>query len=535
MPGPGTRTQPQMPHRTMPTPTVGTTRARTGPTALLAVLALLLPVAAAGNGWEHGSVPFPALLSALSAEDPGLRARAAESLGFRGQPEAVGPLLEAWAKPELLPEVRGAIVTALGRLGDPGALPALRDCLAGERDDRVRGGCAAALGAIGDEAALPDLFAVLEADSSVLVIAETVDALGGFSSAPAVERLAAIAAGPDPGLAARAVAALGRTGAAAAAAPVLAALDRAEGEQERAIAVEALGRLAVPEAADPLSRLLARSDDPALKIRIAVALGAIREGSARASLVALLDDPLPAVQWYALDSLAALGEAAVAPDFIAYAGGLAEARRAGRIEDWLADPHPALAALSLETRVLTLLAEMDAPSALDLFLDAAMPLEVPRGSGAGLALANGVYQLRRAGLLGLGYTRAPERAGAALRGAEGIGDPDPRLRAVALRSLAVLGAAGTVETALGGLRDGAAEMRWTAAMVLGRLGDRRAEPALIAALGDTHGEVRRQAAASLGFLGAVAARPALERLAREDPRAAVRAQAAASLRALAGG
>ncbi len=519
----------------MPTPGAVARRARAGAAALSAVLAALLPIAAGGNGWEHGSVPFPALLSALTAEDAGLRARAAESLGFRGQREAVGPLLEAWARPEPLPEVRGAIVTALGRLGDPGALPALRTCLAAERDDRVRGGCAGALGAIGDVAALPDLFAVLEADPSVLVIAETVDALGGFSSAPAVERLAAITEGSDPGLAARAVAALGRTGAPAAAAPVLAVLDRAEGAQERAIAVEALGRLAAPAAAEPLAEVLARTDDPALKIRIVVALGAIREGSARASLAALLGDPLPAVQWYALDSLAALGEAGVAPDLIAYAGGLAEARRAGRIEDWLADPQPVLAALSLETRALALLTEMDAPAALDLFLDAAMPLEVPRDSGAGLALANGVYQLRRAGLHGLGYARARERAGAALRGTKGIGDPDPRLRAVALRSLAVLGAAGTVEAALAGLRDGAAEMRWTAAMVLGRLGDRHGEAALIAALGDTHGEVRRQAAASLGFLGAVAARPALERLATDDPRAAVRAQAAASLRALAGG
>ncbi len=284
-----------------------------------------------------------------------------------------------------------------------------------------------------------------------------------------------------------------------------------------------------------MTRLLEETAEPALKIRIAVALGAIREGSARGSLVALLAEPVPAVQWYALDALAALEDPAAVPDLSAFAHRLAATRRGRSIEDMLSEPEIVLANLSLEARTLTLLAELDAPAALDLLLDAGAPVSVRRDSSAGLALANGFYQLRRTALYGLAYTRAPERAGALLVGAAGIGDPDPRLRAVALRSLAVLAAPGAVEAALAGLSDGEPETRWTAAMALGRLADPRAEGPLIAALADPHGEVRRQAAASLGFLGAVAAKPALELLAASDPRASVRAEAAAALRVLAGG
>jgi HEAT repeat protein len=249
----------------------------------------------------------------------------------------------------------------------------------------------------------------------------------------------------------------------------------------------------------------------------------------------LLAEPVPAVQWYALDALAALKDPAAVPDLRVFAYRLAAARRSRSIEDMLAEPEIVLANLSLETRALALLAELDAPAALDLLLDATEPVSVPRNSGAGLALANGFYQLRRTALYGLAYTRAPEQAGELLLGAAGLGDPDPRLRAVALRSLAVLGAPGAVETALASLSDDAPEPRWTAAMALGRLADPRAEGPLIGALADPHGEVRRQAAASLGFLGAVAAKPALELLAAGDPRASVRAEAAATLRLLAGG
>ena len=128
----------------------------------VAALALFLLVApsAHGNGWEHGTVPFGALLSALQSEDPSLRARAAESLGYRGQGEAVEPLLEALARPEPERAVRGAIAAALGRLRNAAALPALLECLAAEREDTVRGECATALGVIGDVRALPALLDV---------------------------------------------------------------------------------------------------------------------------------------------------------------------------------------------------------------------------------------------------------------------------------------------------------------------------------------------------------------------------------------
>jgi HEAT repeat protein len=499
-----------------------------------ACLVVLLPAVTWANGWEHGAVPLPALLSALAAEDPGLRARAAESLGYRGQPEAVEPLMEAFAA-EPQSEPRAAMATALGRIAEAAAVPLLSDCVEDERDDRVRASCAAALGGIGDADALPALFAAIEDDPSILVVSEAVDALGGFGDPETVTRLAEIAAGGDRSLAARAIASLGRTGAPEAAAPLLTLLEDAPSDEQRARIVEALGRLAVPKAAGPLTALLESTQDPVLKIRIAVALAAIRDGGTRPALAALLKDPVPAVQWYALEGLAALKDPGAAGDLVAFARSLAEQRRALAPEQALAEPERALAALSLETRALSVLTELDAPAARDLFLAAAEQAEAPSGGAAGLALANGMYQLRRAALYGLAYTRAAERAGAFLAGPAGIGDPDPRLRAVALRSLAALGAPAAKDAALKSLEDESPEMRWTAAMVLGRMSGAGAEPALIAALGDLHGEVRRQAAASLGYLGAVAARPALEELAANDPRAAVRAEAVAALRMLTGG
>lgn len=45
--------------------------------------------AASANGWEHGAIPFDALVKALNDGDTITRLQAAHSLGARGQSEAV--------------------------------------------------------------------------------------------------------------------------------------------------------------------------------------------------------------------------------------------------------------------------------------------------------------------------------------------------------------------------------------------------------------------------------------------------------------
>ena len=124
-------------------------------------------------------------------------------------------------------------------------------------------------------------------------------------------------------------------------------------------------------------------------------------------------------------------------------------------------------------------------------------------------------------LYGLGYS-ASRRAVGVLEGADGIGHPDPRLRAVAVRSLAVLDAPGATTRLVPVLRDPVAEVRWTAAMALGRLRNAGAVDALIERLDDGYGEVRRQAALALGYIGEPRSSLPLAQLAIDEPVASVR-------------
>ena len=160
----------------------------------LSSLALLLGVAsvpgpAGANGWEHAAIPFDALVEALGFERPEVRSSAARSLGFRGQPSAVAPLLAALAAPEENPHVRGALYSALGRLGDNRALPALFSCLTEETRPELRADCATALGRLGDGAALGRLLDALKGESKILVRMALVDALGHFGEPEAVAAL----------------------------------------------------------------------------------------------------------------------------------------------------------------------------------------------------------------------------------------------------------------------------------------------------------------------------------------------------------
>jgi len=472
--------------------------------------------AAPGNGWEHGAVPFAALLKALEDGDAYLRQRAAESLGYRGQPEAVGPLLARLARPEPDPRVRSAIYVALGSLADPRAVAPLGACLAEEDREEVRGDCALALGLLADPAGQPLLLDAL-ADDSILVRSRATDALGSFSTAEAVDALVALL--DERGLRARAIRALGGTGRDEAVAPLLAILGAPESANEQLAAIDALGRLAASAARAPLTRLLDRTDEPLTRARIAIALGAIRDGRSLPTLVSLLDDAQTETRALAIDGLRALGDPEAAEPIIELCNAI-EARWRGA--DLMASPEDALNDLALEEAALRALVDLDPVAAGPAFAAAAARRALPRDSQAALLLAEAVYQLRRTALRGLGYSAAPEAFDDLAAASQ---DADARLRAVAVRSLGVLGQDGTTARLLPRLADEAAEVRWMAAEVLGRIKDQSAAPALLAALGDSVSEVRRQAALALGYLDARAARADLAALAESDPDEKVRAAA----------
>jgi HEAT repeat protein len=486
--------------------------------AVLLVLCLLVPTAARANGWEHAAIPFKALIRGLGEEAAETRARAAESLGFRGQVEAVAFLLKALRAPESDHAVRRALYTALGRLGDRAAVPDLHACLDKESREEMRGACVQALAAIGDPESLPMLLRALQEDRHPLIQARLVTALGRFPQPASIRTLTALLTGDsEPAVRLAAIRSLGETGAESALEPLLAALASADAD-ERAIVVEALGRLGHRGATEPLTKLLDRSEEPALRSRIVIALAALRDGGAYPVLVGLLADEVPAVRFYAVRGLRELGQPEAAGPLVSLYQDLAVPLETPETIEGLAR---LLAAISLQVEVLRALTELDPAKGLPAFLDAAGGSAPPRNSQTALRIAEALYERRRVALYGLGYTGSPE-AGALLAGPAGLDDEDPRLRATAVRSLGVLGLGDAVGQVLPMLEDEAAEVRWTAAMVLGRLADSAAAAPLAARLSDRHGEVRRQAALALGYLGDTRMRETLLELADDDPSQRVR-------------
>ena len=488
---------------------------------LLCGVLLALPAASGANGWEHGTVPFEALVTALESESADMRGRAAQSLGYRGEARGVAPLLALLERAEPSHRVRSTAYAALGRLADPRALPVLRGCLRDEAREEIRGECVAALGGVGNPESLELVIGAFRSDSHPLVRDRAIDALGRFARPESVAVLADLLAGDDPSRRRRAIAALGRTGLHEAVAPLLARLGEAGTTAERAVIVEALGRLRDPSALDALLAELDRVRDGALRIRITIALGAVRAPSAYDALVRMLHDPLPAVRFHAVRGLGELGEPAAAGDLARLYHELAESLAGRDFESLAADAPAVVTALGLQIETLRALVALDAPRGVEAFIDGAASPAVPRDSQTALRIAEGFYERRRMALHGLGYS-ASRRAVGVLEGADGIRHPDPRLRAVAVRSLAVLNAPGAAARLVPVLRDPVPEVRWTAAMALGRLRHASAADALIERLDDEFGEVRRQAALALGYIGEPGAGLPLAQLAIDEPVASVR-------------
>ena len=517
---------------------IGKPHRAAGVLVLALVVLLATPRPAPANGWEHGAVPFEVLIEALSFDSPAVREQAAHSLGFRGQAEAVGPLLERLALPEPDGTVRQSIYTALGQLGAADSLAALASCLTEESSTTIRARCIGALGGLGSAQALDVILGALARTTDALVRDHGVDALGAFDHHRAVAALTELLrAGGGAALRDRILLALGRTGSEEAAAPLLHAFETANDDAERFAALHGLAALRSPTASAVLSAALERAGDPRLRAAIAAALGASRDGDAADTLLALLDDPIPVVRHVAVDGLQALRIRRAALPLAALAGREAATLAGRRAADLVADRRRTLAALGLQVRALRAAVALDAESAAEAVLDAARPLAVPRNATAGLEIAAAVYQRRRIALHGLGYAQGAHReaAVALLLGPGGIGDADARLRAVAVRSLGVLdapGAADRIRPLLGG--DPSVDVRMTAARVLGLLHDHRSAAALLAALDDPHALVRKEAALALGYLRAPAARAALLILARQDRASAVRDAAAYALTLLPG-
>ena len=496
--------------------------------AALAVLLALPPRGdAAANGWEHAGIPYDALISALRYEDPAVRKRAAHTLGHRGQKEAVPHLLAALARPEPDHGVRSRIYLALGRLEEPSAATVLLDCLDRESREELRGDCAWALGGLRGDRARDRLIAILGRDEHVLVKRRAVEALGRHGDGAAVAALAATALGDGAAggtrdtLLPHTIAALGRTGHANAAAPLLVLLDRASSEREALPIVRALAGIGAATAKGPLTALLGRARDPRLRSALAVALASVGDRDTAATMTRLLADPSPMVQHAAIRALATRGHRDRAPAVAAYARGLAAKLFARAGPNRSGDAARVVAEASLLDAALRALIALDAGRGQDVLLTASRRREAARATTADIVVANALYRVRRTAIHGLGYTDS-DAAAAFLAGPDGLNDPDSRLRAAAVRSIAVLGRRDAAAAIVAALTDSRVEVRMAAARALGRLGDRRAAAPLIGRLADRHAQVRRLAAESLGYLADPAARPPLRQSAARDASPIVR-------------
>lgn len=517
----------------------------------LVLVACLPPTPAAANGWEHGAIPYEALVTGLQQGDAATRRQAAISLGHRGDRRALAPLLAALQRPEPEAEVREAAWLSLGQLGRPrdvglpgasqpadaaargAAEQALRDCPRRETRTELQAACATALGDWDTPGALQTLLQLLNAaDLPVLVRARAVDALGRRGDAAAVAALARIATGTIPALRPRAVAALGRTRHPEAAAPLLQALRAAGDDADRVRAVQALAQIGAPTAAQPLAELLRSATAPALRYELTTALAAVRGADLRQVLTQQLDDPTPAVRLAAIDGLRQQAARSAVPALAALAGRELDAlsaalkQPAGEAGGTAAETLPAVAQAGLAAAALQAIHELDAPAGSAVLLRAARwPVPGPQASPA---QANAIYQLRRVAWYGLGYTKSTA-ARQWLASSAALREDDARLRAVAVRSLGVLGAADELLRQPALWRDDEAEVRWTVAEVAGLGRITKAEPLLLRQLDDPHALVRKAAVDALGWLHARGASARLRQLQARDEDDRVRAAAGVAL------
>lgn len=497
--------------------------------ALTAVLAALLaPPAAHANGWQWHSIPRDSLLAGLADESPAYRSFAARAFGYRRDREVIGRLIAMLDSADETVPVKTEIMRALGRIGDRGAVPALTRILRQDEISKLREEAADALGELAAPETLPELLEALERERDLVVLTQVVAALGSFPEPSAIAALSRQSrTAKARTLRRRAILALGRTGSAAAAPPLIEALARARSDRARAEVVGALARTRAPAARAPLIALLGRTTSAALRVHITMALGAIAGGSAAPTLIDLLEDEVSAVRFHAIQGLAQAGDPRAVEPLTALYQRLAERHAGLDAAQILGDPIPYLSALSLRFEIVRALVALNAPAARAVLLDAAGRRDFPRDSSLALRLTEGVYELRRAAIHGLGYSESSEAA--RFIAAEPLEDRDFRLRAAAVRALGVLGQADVVAALIPRLGDETAEVRWETAFVLGRLGDQGAVRPLLGRLSDDHPEVRTQALLSLGYLGAAAAAAAIEAVAADDAEAKVREAARAAL------
>lgn len=217
------------------------------------------------SGWDSDPQAYAALIEALRDTSATVRTRAAEALGKMGNPGAVPALLEAMPRPEQLrdrgaTEQAGLWITALFRLNQRAATPAVL-ALARHPDPELRWQVANYFYRTRDPSGAEVLEGLLN-DWHPRVRRHACRALGALQDPSASATLADKLEDPDPGVRIDAARALGNLGTPAGTPGLLRKLSALEGKADppsvklRAEIVQALGELRDPAAADALTRFL---------------------------------------------------------------------------------------------------------------------------------------------------------------------------------------------------------------------------------------------------------------------------------------
>ncbi|RMD83403.1 MAG: HEAT repeat domain-containing protein [Candidatus Dadabacteria bacterium] len=108
-------------------------------------------------GKDGSEAAVKPLLDAVNDPDPRVRAKAIDYLGKIGSHTATLPLSQYLFLKTVDRATKQRILVALGRIGDPEAVPRLVDFVNETSDEELRCGALFALGEIGDESAMPCL------------------------------------------------------------------------------------------------------------------------------------------------------------------------------------------------------------------------------------------------------------------------------------------------------------------------------------------------------------------------------------------
>ncbi|MEM7352840.1 MAG: HEAT repeat domain-containing protein, partial [Acidobacteriota bacterium] len=340
-----------------------------------------------------------------------------------------------------------------------------------------------------------------------------VAALGSYEQPAAIASLVRVLEdGESSTLRVHATRALGHAGVATSARPLLETLATAGDGKLRREIVSALGQIGSPVAQEPLTRLLTATQEPELRARVTVALGSIGGAGAVPALIELLQDEAPAIRFFAVRGLARAEDGRAVAPLAAFYRRLTERHADAAPAEILRRPAPYLADLEMRLEIVRALTRIDPPAARDVLLDAAVPVRFARDSAAALKLNQAAYQLRRAAIFGLGYTRSAAATRFLSSAGGALADRDFRIRSIAVRALGTLSRSEAVAAVLEKLDDKVAEVRWEASLVLGRFADRQAVEPLLARLSDPHPEVRYHAVLGLGYLGDARAAGRIEAL-----------------------